>query len=90
MTDTEKINSLTRKQRLLNITWFNYQEREKELFRVRVHESKDEAARDFCNKNFVDEWIWSRPVHVDYADMLFLHEADALLFKLSFDTIPIK
>jgi hypothetical protein len=79
--------SFMRKQRFLNVRWDNYEERKKTLFRVRLSDTKSNEILCWCEERFGDEWIWSNPVQTSYIDIFFLKEEDALLLKLSFDTV---
>lgn len=46
-----------------------------------------DEAMIYCQENFQDEWIWSSPIQTEISKIWFLHQEDALLFKLRFNTI---
>lgn len=55
--------------------------------RAKIRRDDIDAALDYCQENFGDGWIWSSPVHTDTSKIWFLHQEDALLFKLRFNTV---
>ena len=81
-----RASSFYQKMNVLNIRPNNFKSREAELFRIRINENLFISAGAFCDDRFGDNWIWSMPVNTDYMDMFFLHEADALQFKLTFES----
>lgn len=79
-------SSMTRKKKRLGISYENYSVKLKEMFVVRInghltHEINDRLVI-YCDKNFNDDWVWSSPIQANYTDMLFLHEEDAIMFRL--------
>ena len=65
----------------------NYMERLKIFPTVRISKDHRDAAYTWCQQNLRHKWIWSDPTQTDYTDIYFKSEADAIVFKLSFDTI---
>lgn len=48
-----------------------------------------ESIYEWCEINLGDNWIWSRPVHLDYVTIWFKSSHDAVMFKLKFNTLDI-
>ena len=90
MTLNEIVNveGLERKRKNLGITFdgvFYHS-----LAQARIDDGIKSAAYEWCQENFNDDWIWSRPsMSADYIDLYFLKSEDAFLFGLRFQTIPI-
>jgi hypothetical protein len=53
---------------------------------VRIPDSIQSIAYNWCQERFDENWIWSSPIQTDYTDIYFLHEDDAIMFKLTFAT----
>lgn len=58
------------------------------LFPVaRIRKDSEDEAYLWCQENIKDNWIWSSPTHTNYAEVYFIHEEDALIFRLKFGSI---
>jgi hypothetical protein len=73
--------------RSFGLTHTNHTEPLKSCYKVRIHDYTAPAAYEWCQENHGNEWIWSSPIQTNYTDIYFKAEADALVFKLTFDTI---
>jgi len=51
---------------------------------VRINRVDDAVAREWCQRKFKDNWIWSAPIQTDYTIFYFMTTQDALIFKLTF------
>ncbi len=74
------------KCRIFGVTAGNYKQEVTKYPKVRIIENRVKAWA-WCQKTFGNNWIWSSPTQVDYCDIFFLHSEDALLFKLTWNTI---
>lgn len=55
--------------------------------RAKIKRDDADAALEYCQTQFGDGWIWSSPLHTETSKIWFLHQEDALLFKLRFNTV---
>lgn len=79
----EIIDGMKVKRRNLGLTDHNAAARLKELTCVIIDEGRAFNTYHHCNEQFGDNWIWSAPKQSDQIEFYFLHEEDALIFKLT-------
>lgn len=54
---------------------------------VRIKDEYQSEAYKWCQENYGENWIWSSHIQTNYTDIYFLDQADALFFKLKFNTL---
>lgn len=79
-------DSINRKMAKLGVIPKNGKFDVSHLIKIRVNQSHMEAAQLWCQQNYQDDWVWSNPIHTDYSDFYFMHEQDALAFRLRFES----
>lgn len=82
------MESLYRKKKHLNITSTSWKDRVPHLYHAQLSGDDFKQAWSWCNDLCQDDWIWhSDDWHRGYynAHFYFLHNEDALAFKLSFN-----
>jgi len=79
--------SFHEKLRSFGLSHTNHVEPLKSFYKVRILDTDAETAYEWCQANHDNNWIWSSPTQTNYTDIYFKTEADALIFKLTFNTI---
>lgn len=81
MTLHEMWESYNRKRTYFDIDDYNWKLKSKDLYSVRITCPIINVI-EYLDKNFGDTWMWFSPTRADYTDIFFLHECDAVMFKL--------
>ena len=76
-----------RKLKNFGIKYWNEEECRKDFSCAKIPSEGDSAAKTWCDERFGDNWIWATPIQRDYTLIYFKDPNDALLFKLSFNTL---
>jgi hypothetical protein len=82
-------HNFERKLKRFGITHWNEEESRKDFPFIVIERDDFGVAKVFCDERFGDDWIWATPMQLDRTTIYFMHESDALIFKLSYPHKPL-
>lgn len=78
---------LAKKMDMFGLSVAHYRTEIEKYPKVRISIFGSDSKYRWCQTELGNKWIWSAPTQTDYVDMYFLHEDDAIIFKLKFSSV---